>query len=749
MALPRVSVARTVILALVTVTTLLLLCVGAMNYLSVTKWRLVALREDLSSEVDQLATALAISLWDVDEAQIGKIMESTMRHRSVSGIVVAAPGILLSMGRNAQWGIDTAPRDLPKDGSLSEERPILHGDTEIGRVRLYLTSRFVEAETRRTLVLSLVAVVLLDLTLVLCLYFFLWRLVLRPLKAVSRYAVAVSGGGQANPPLAGRGFRGELEELRFSMQEMVALLETRYAEARAAEERYRDIFENAIEGIFQTSPDGRFIAANPAMARMLGYDSPDDIIRMADDMPRQLFADSGGRHEFMRLMDQGMVRRLELQAHRKDGTEIWLAVSGRAIRGPEGTPLRYEGTVEDITERKIADGEKARLQQQLAQAQKMESLGRLAGGVAHDFNNILTTILGFASLAMEDLHETDPKRAQLGQIQKSAERAANLTGQLLAFSRKQVIEPTVLDLNWLIANTEKMLTRLIREDVRLELVLARPLGMIRADRGQIEQILINLLVNPRDAMPDGGLIRIETANIALNERFALQPPKPAPGDYVVLTVSDTGFGMTPEVQAHLFEPFFTTKSPGKGTGLGMATVYGAVQQNRGAIEVRSEVGAGTTFRVFFPRFLAEPDSQYTAEIDVTMPRGSETILFAEDDDAVRDFTVTVLRRLGYRILACTNAGEALQKAGELADPIHLLITDVVMPGMNGQALARSLVALRPGLPCLLISGYAGDMAISDRPEAGMFFLSKPFTAMSLAQKVREAIGGAEGEQAPR
>ena len=408
---------------------------------------------------------------------------------------------------------------------------------------------------------------------------------------------------------------------------------------------------------------------------------------------------------------------------------------------------RYLGRVwyfHDITERRRAQEDKARLEDQLRQSQKMESIGRLAGGVAHDFNNLLTAIMGNTELALMTMDVTHPLHHNLSVVMKAAQSAGELTRQLLAFSRKQIIEPKTINLNELIEQMHKMLMRLIGEDVLLQYVPHPDLGLIKADKGQIEQIIVNLAVNARDAMPKGGSLIIETYPRTLDEAYAKQHHCMTPGEYIVLAVSDTGSGMSSEVKKHLFEPFFTTKPLGAGTGLGLAMVYGAVQQNGGSIEVYSEPGLGTTVKMFFPRVegisLPEPEIKAATELRI----GTETILLVEDDPCVREFTVGALKQLGYTVLPYENGEETLAAVEHDSQTIHLLLTDVILPGMNGRILAETLLRIRPEVKVLFASGYSDNIIIRHGVlEKGIHFIGKPFSVYALSRKVREVLDGVE------
>jgi len=412
---------------------------------------------------------------------------------------------------------------------------------------------------------------------------------------------------------------------------------------------------------------------------------------------------------------------------RKDGTVFTVEINARLL--PDG---RILGTVRDVTERR-------QLELQLRQAQKMEAIGRLAGGVAHDFNNVLTAVFGYVDLLREELPQDSDAQKDLSEVRKAAERAASLTRQLLAFSRQQVLEPVVLELNELVTDFEKMLRRVIGEDVELRLALGAEVGNVRADPGQLHQVIMNLVVNARDAMPTGGKLTLETANAELTSVYAELHKPVVPGPYVMLAVSDTGTGMTPEIQARIFEPFFTTKEKGKGTGLGLSTVYGIVKQSEGYVWVYSEPSKGTTFKVYLPRVDAAADELSKPKATGTLA-GTETILLAEDDAILRPLAKQLLEKLGYRVLEGGDAAEALAAAQRHTGPIHLLIADVILPGPSGRELARRLAVARPDTKVVYVSGYTDDAIVHHGMlEPGLNFLQKPFTPATLARKVRDVL----------
>jgi PAS domain S-box-containing protein len=516
-----------------------------------------------------------------------------------------------------------------------------------------------------------------------------------------------------------RMFTGVVRDITRRKQSEAALVES--------ERAFRSTFDDAPLGIAQVSIEGRWLRVNRYLASVLGYQADDlcgepflDIFH-PDDTPMELMTEAdrpGDREERVR---------------RKDGQSLWVRLTISALRDASGTPRHFIVIIEDVSERR-------RLEDRLRQSQKMEAIGQLAGGVAHDFNNLLTAILGYAQLVADALDPDDPKRRDVEEIVKAAERSAALTGQLLAFSRKQVLLPTILNLNALIENTSVMLRRLIGEHIDLTTRLAPDLAPVSADVTQIEQIVINLAVNARDAMPSGGRLTIETENTELDGTPGTHPATPEAGRYVMLVVSDTGVGMDAETQRRLFEPFFTTKEPGLGTGLGLATVYGIVKQSGGFIWVYSEPGHGATFKVYLPASSGTVTATPRRTASVPKHEGTETILVVEDERAVRVMTRVILERSGYHVIEAATPDEARRLFREHAETIDLLITDVVMPGSHGPALYKQLVEHHGPLKVLYMSGYTDDEIIhAGRLERGVNFIEKPFTAQKLTEKIREIL----------
>ena len=500
---------------------------------------------------------------------------------------------------------------------------------------------------------------------------------------------------------------------------------------RESEASYSALVQQAPLGIYRSTPAGRFVSANAALVRMLGYSTADELLAL--DMARDVYADPDERRRLVEhdTYTDKVYDELEATWKKQDGTRIRVQLSVRASRDTDGRVEFYEAFVRDITNQR-------QLEAQLAQAQKMEAIGRLAGGVAHDFNNLLTVILSYSELLLEDLPQGSATREDIGQIRKAAQGASELTRQLLAFSRQQVLQPKVVDPNAAVTGIERLLGRVLREDVHLSCTLAADAGTVRVDPGQLEQVLMNLAVNARDAMPQGGQLTIETANVDLDETYMQAHPLAAAGRYVMLAVTDTGMGMDAATQARIFEPFFTTKEVGQGTGLGLATVQGIVQQSGGFIWVYSEPNHGTCFKVYLPRV----DGLVSADVNVPLERtrGTETVLVVEDVAAVRAVARKMLERYGYRVLDAADGEAAVRIADGSGEQIHLLLTDVVMPNLNGRDLAALFAQTRPTTKVLFMSGYTDDAIVRHGIlEEGLAYLQKPFTPVSLARKVRAVL----------
>lgn len=526
--------------------------------------------------------------------------------------------------------------------------------------------------------------------------------------------------------------RGNTWEFSAHIRDLSAQRETEAA-LQQAETSYATLVEHTPVGIYQSTAQGRFLRVNPALVRMPGYDTADDLLRL--DLARDVYVDPTERQRLLaRDLDTDReYDEVETKWKRRDGSVVSVQLTSRVVRTADGTAELYETVVRDVTAQR-------ELERQLTASQKMEAIGRLAGGVAHDFNNLLTVITSYTELILEDLGPTHPQREDLAQVRKAAISAASLTRRLLAFSRQQVLQPVALDVNAVIADTEKILRRLIGADIDIVTALSPSLGSVKADPGQLEQVIINLAVNARDAMPSGGRLTIETANVEMDEGYLRGHPAAQPGSYVLLAVSDTGTGMDAETQAHIFEPFYTTKRPGKGTGLGLATAYGIVKQSGGFIWVYSEPDRGATFKVYLPRTKETAPRDVVRAAPPTPVRGSETILVVEDMAAVRAITQHVLQRQGYTVLQAPDGEAALLVAAKHDGRIHLLLTDVVMPNLGGRLVAERLLRVRPDLRVLYMSGYTDDSIVHHGVlDAGVAYVQKPFTPDALLRKVRDVL----------
>ena len=499
---------------------------------------------------------------------------------------------------------------------------------------------------------------------------------------------------------------------------------------RRSEAGFRSLVHNAPYGILRTRPDGEILQANPAMVRMLGYASEKELLGL--NMAKSVYRRPEERAEKLAWKGkQDSIKGVELEWLRKDGSPFSARCDAHVVVDTDGFQEFLETFVEDVTERRV-------MELQLRQRQKMEAVGRLAGGVAHDFNNLLGVISGYAELIAERIDSGSELHNPVVQIRKAADRASSLTRQLLAFSRQQVLETRVLDLNTVVEDMTKMLPRLLGEDIELQTALKPAIGAVKADQGQIEQAIMNLAVNARDAMPGGGKILISTGQVHLDSDLDLKHHTMAPGDYVLLSVADTGTGMDKQTQAHIFEPFFTTKERGRGTGLGLAMVYGFVKQIGGYVWVESELGAGSTFEIYLPVAYDEVSQKGPAPAPAVSKSCGETILLVEDEESLRTLTRSILEQSGYTIIEACNGMEAVEIAREYSGTINLLLTDMVMPGMNGRAVAEKVGQLHPGIKIGYMSGYTGFNAPENSSLNGVI-IAKPFNRSTLHQKLSEAL----------
>ncbi len=514
---------------------------------------------------------------------------------------------------------------------------------------------------------------------------------------------------------------------------------------RETNETLRTLIQASPLGIAVTDADQKLRIWNPAAEQIFGWRAHEVLGRIIPPLAPPGREDAFGLLT-NRVLGGEALTGAEFRAQNQSGSPIDLSVSMAPLRDARGSICGAMAVVADMTERKAAEEQTRQLGEQLRQSQKMEAIGKLAGGIAHDFNNLLTAISGYAELLQARFGGSDPGYVYSEEILKSSHRASQLTRQLLAFSRRQVLQPRVLDLNAVVRGVDGLLRRLIGENIELKATLGLALGSVKADQGQIEQIIMNLAVNGRDAMTRGGTLTIETRNIDLDDAYLQAHRRARRGPHVLLSVSDTGCGMDAAVQAHLFEPFFTTKEQGKGTGLGLATVYGIVKQSEGDIWVYSEPGRGSVFKIYLPRVGALPDAPLRRPTRLRMRKGTETILLAEDSEALRRLLREILGQNGYTVLVAGNGEEAVRASGEHPGPIHLLVTDMVMPLLGGRELASRLGPLRPEMKVLYMSGYTEE-AIGSRGVfgPGTAFLEKPFSPDALVRKIREVLDAGRSE----
>ena len=526
---------------------------------------------------------------------------------------------------------------------------------------------------------------------------------------------------------------GKLAEAIASLTDITHRRRTETA-LRHTSETLSALIQASPLAIFALDGAGKVTSWNPAAERLFGWRASEVLGHALATVPTEHAAEFEAQR--IAVLNGRSFVDLEIIQKRRDGTPLTLSLALAPLYEGMSASPGVIGLAADLTERK-------KLESQLRQSQKMEAVGQLAGGVAHDFNNLLTAIMGYTSLLLKAIPQDDPKHQDLLEIDRAAARATELTQQLLAFSRRQMLQPTLVDFNAILADTMRMLGRLLGEHIELAILPQAELGVVRADRGQVEQVIINLAVNARDAMEGGGKLTLETRNVELDDAYARQHPGATSGQFVMLAVTDTGVGMNAATQARIFEPFFTTKERGKGTGLGLSTVYGIVKQSGGTIYVYSEPGRGTTFKIYLPRVAAPGPVESQATAKPTTVRGTETILVVEDEAGVRSLTCRVLGTFGYTVLEAENGGEALLIAEQHPEPIHLVLTDVVLPRMSGRKLAERLLRTRLDLRVLYMSGYADGAIISHGDlDPGTAFIQKPFTPDALAQKVREVLDAA-------
>ncbi len=529
-----------------------------------------------------------------------------------------------------------------------------------------------------------------------------------------------------------------MADLEYEMAERKRVQEEMYR----SEEKYRSIFENTLEGIYQSTPEDRIISANPAMAKILKYDTADELMDTITDLGSQLYVNPLDREELLRqLWEKGEMKRFEVQFLCKDQSTIWVDLTARAVYDSNGRIFQIDGLMADISAQKEAESEKARLEEKLRQAQKMEALGTLTSGIAHDFNNLLQVMYGHAQMLLMKKDETDPDYKYLNNVYLAASQASELVKRLLTLSRKAEIKVQELDLNWVIQNTFKLLERTTPKMVAMKSSLAPELSIIRADSLQMEQVIMNLAVNAIDAMDGMGKLFIETENFTADRKIRNKYPELQSGEYVLLKVTDTGCGIDEKTRERIFEPFFTTKAPGKGTGLGLSTAYGIIKGHGGSISCCSDVGVGTTFKIFLPVKHFEKESIIEEpEVEDGVRGGKETILLVDDEEMILNLSEATLVHHGYTVLTVDTAEGAIDIYNQEKERIHLIIMDLGMPGMGGEKGLEALRKIRSQVKVIVVSGYSSHKIAKNPTQYGARgFLTKPFKLDTLLRTVRSAL----------
>jgi PAS domain S-box-containing protein len=723
------SLAATLTLLLTLTVTVVTLAVAGILYVAISKSEYRQLEKKANDFISSIDDVLEIPLWNMERENIKKIAQAYANDQLFEYIEIrddlGASFFNYSRNRNAPV--------IRKSGEIFHEGQLL------GYIDMAFTTQGLIHRNHKILFsgFGILLLIIFSLALVTGLFF---KAVLgnlfRRLNAISdAYALGKDIKPEHEIPYR------EFQPLLGILGDMRDTLNTQIIEIKNAEKKYRTIFENAVEGIFQSTPDGHFIDVNPAMARMLGYKSPQALIRSISNIGEQLYVSPERREEFIRLLrTQKTVTDFHTQFRTIEGQTVWLALYSRPVRDNNGKLELIEGMALDISQQKKAEAEQKKLETQLIHSQKLESVGRLAGGVAHDFNNMLGIILGYSDMILQTVTPKDPNYERLIAISSAANRSTGLTGQLLAFASQQIVSPKIFDLNKKVHDMINMLKRLLREDIDLKFLPGEDIGMVNIDPTQLDQILVNLCINARDAIGGNGQINIATGHIFIDDAYCRQHSDVVVGDYVTLSVSDDGCGMEPSMLDNIFEPFFTTKEDKEGTGLGLSTVYGIVKQNNGFIDVNSESGKGTAFKVHLPECRdVVPSAEHETDTKVPL-KGNETILLVEDEEALLNLCQETLEQMGYTVLATDSPTEALSIAADHKGEIRLLMTDIVMPEMNGLELADKLISEHPGIRCLYVSGYTTDVFFpKGEVEEEVHFLQKPFTKKDLKNMLRKIL----------
>ncbi len=718
-----------------TLTFLLVLTVLVVScsFLTVT-YNILSKREfkELDDKAETLIQALdniiEIPLWDFDYQNIKKIAEAYV-HDEVFEL------LQIFDIRGELCFCFTRDRGYPV---IEKSGKIIHEGEVIGNIKLAFSTKNLKKQNKQIIfnVMGVLFGIIVTLSFVTNLFF--RKLLSKLFYNIDNIAVAC-----ANDTYDPQKFTVKYIEfypLVAILQELSNKLKIKISEIEITEKKYRSIYENAVEGIFQLSSDGKFISVNPAFAKMLGYDSPGELLKNIQNINNKFFVHLEDREYFFNSLNkESDTFHYQTQVYRKNSSIAWIQFNWRPVINNEGKVVSIEGMSQDITLKKEAEEEHERLEQKLLHAQKMESVGRLAGGVAHDFNNMLSIIMGYSEILLESSSRENPDYDKIMEISKAARRSADLTRQLLTFARRQVISPKVMNINSIVSGMMKMLQRLLSEEILLSWFPGENVSMIKMDPFQIDQILANLCINARDAINGNGKIIIETSDVFLDEIYVNNHPDAEVGKYVMLSVSDNGSGMNETVIKNIFDPFFTTKGVGEGTGLGLATVYGIVKQNNGTIDVYSEEGKGSVFKIYFPAYnsgiIIEEEKEKTENL-----HGSETILLVEDEEGLLFLIKKILENLGYSVIATKKTTEAVELSKKSNTEIDLLITDVIMPVLNGKELAVKLREIFPDIKFLFMSGYSSK--IIEKKEImnrEINFIQKPFSKAEIALKIREIL----------
>lgn len=736
----KISLPATIIACLLLIITVLLsLFCGAVWY----KYRsseLAKLRHELELEVSKLQISLGGALWNHDIGQVNAVLHGSMRDLRLSGIAVSTDAIRIVVGRDENGQVvDNMPIEQ-FDTEIRLDGPITKDGKVLGSVELYATSKQLSEHLLTLLKLSLASIVLLDLLLTVTLYHMLNRMMISPLMTLKEFIVSTRSGDVDLSVLKKQKFQGELEVLRSSIVEIIRELDSRYKSLQESEAGFKTLLRTIPDLVWLKDVQGKYLTCNKSFERFVGKRINEIIGRTDYELFDKVQADWFRNHD-----------KLAMEKGEPLTNEEWVIFSGeveQTLLDTTKTPMFAEkgelvgvlGVAHDITARKKNEEERILMQTELSQMQKFEAIGRLAGGISHDFNNMLSVILGHTELILEQLPEKSPLREDLREILDASKRSTDLTRQLLAFAREQAHSPELVDINKLISNMIRMLTRLIGEDVQIDWLPGKELWPVKIDPSQLDQILVNLCVNARDAIDGNGRITLATENVTFTDDMKVLPTGAATGDFVKITVADSGCGMDESVREQAFEPFFTTKDFASGTGLGLSTVYGIVKQNNGLIELNSVPDNGTTFDIYLPKCLEDEILSERVLPQSATEKHHGTILVVEDEPSMLSLITRSLTRKNYTVFAVSNPLEALAVAKENSEVIDLILTDIIMPEMNGVELVMKLKDVLPGVGHIYMSGYTHDVLdklhIDESQES---FIQKPFQVKELHQLISKVL----------